>query len=374
MASAANVFHLAVKELRSLWHDTAMLMLMVFAFTASIYTAASSIPETLHRAPLAIVDEDHSALSARIHAAFAPPYFLPPPLISQAEVDPALDAGRYTFVLDIPPNFQRDVVGGRQPVLQLNVDATRMSQAFTGSGYVQAIVNGEIAEFLLSHRTQQTLPVNLAIRNRFNPTLSQSWFGAIAELINNITMLGIVLTGAALIREREHGTIEHLLAMPVTPFEIMAAKVLSMGFVVLLASTLSLIIVVHGLLAVPLLGSPWLFVGGAALQMFAVTSIGIFIGTVARSMPQMGLLLILVLLPLEMLSGGMTPQESMPKLIRIVMLAAPTTHFVNLSQAILFRGAGLDVVWPSLLAIATIGTIFFLIALALLRWTIGRMT
>jgi ABC-2 type transport system permease protein len=373
MASAANIWHLGVKELRSLWHDTAMLALMVFAFTVSIYTAASGIPETLHRAPLAVVDEDHSPLSARIDAAFGPPYFLPAPLINLSEVDPALDAGRYTFVLDIPPNFQRDVLAGRQPALQLNVDATRMSQAFTGSGYVQAIVNGEIAEFLARHRAAPTASVELALRNRFNPALVQSWFGAIVELINNITMLGIVLTSAALIREREHGTVEHLLAMPVTPFEIMAAKVWSMGLVVLLASSLSLSLVVHGLLAVPLPDSVPLFLAGAALQMFAVTSIGIFMGTVARSMPQMGLLLILVLLPLEMLSGGTTPQESMPELVRTVMLAAPTTHFVALSQAILFRGAGFDVVWPSFAAIAAIGAAFFLIALALLRRTIGAM-
>lgn len=371
--SAANIWHLGVKELRSLWHDTAMLVLMVFAFTVSIYTAASGVPETLHRAPLAIVDEDHSPLSARIDAAFGPPYFLPAPLIAQSEVDPALDAGRYTFVLDIPPNFQRDVLAGRQPALQLNVDATRMAQAFTGSGYVQAIVNGEIAEYLARHRAQPVPAVELVQRNRFNPALVQSWFGAIVELINNITMLGIVLTSAALIREREHGTVEHLLAMPVTPFEIMAAKVWSMGLVVLLASSLSLVVVVHGLLAVPLPDSVPLFLIGAALQMFAVTSIGIFMGTVARSMPQMGLLLILVLLPLEMLSGGTTPQESMPELVRTVMLAAPTTHFVALSQAVLFRGAGLDAVWPSLLAIAAIGGLFFLIALALLRRTIGAM-
>ncbi len=373
LSSAANIWHLGIKELRSLWHDTAMLLLIVFAFTAQIYIAASGIPETLHRAPLAIVDEDHSPLSARIDAAFTPPYFLPATLIDLSEVDPGLDSGRYTFVLDIPPNFQRDLLAGRQPALQLNVDATRMAQAFNGGGYVQAIVNGEIAEFLARHRAVPAAPVELALRHRFNPAQVRSWFGAIVELINGITTLGIVLTGAALIREREHGTIEHLLAMPVTPFEIMAAKVWSMGLVVLLASSLSLFFIVHSLLAVPLPDSVPLFLVGAALQLFAVTSMGIFMGTVARSMPQMGLLLMLVLLPLQMLSGGVTPQESMPEAVRIVMLAAPTTHFVSLSQAILFRGAGFDVVWPSFLAIAAIGGAFFLIALALLRRTIGTM-
>lgn len=372
MARAANVWTLGVKELRSLVHDPAMLVLMVFAFTVSIYTAATGIPETLHKAPLAIIDQDHSQLSGRIDLAFSEPYFLPVPLIQPDAGDRGLDSGRYTFVLHIPPHFERDVVAGRGPNVQLDVDATRMTQAFTGSAYVQAIVQGEIAEFLSHRRQDAAAPVNLALRNRFNPMLTQSWFGAIVELINNITMLGIVLTSAALIREREHGTIEHLLAMPVTPLEIMSAKVWSMGLVVLVTSSASLLLVVHGLLAVPLPGPVPLFLFGAALQMFAVTSIGIFMGTVARSMPQMGLLLILVLLPLEMLSGGSTPRESMPEAVRTLMLAAPTTHFVSLSQAILFRGAGFDVVWPSFLAIMVIGAVFFLVALALLRRSIAR--
>jgi ABC-2 type transport system permease protein len=186
-------------------------------------------------------------------------------------------------------------------------------------------------------------------------------------------MLSIVLTGTALIREREHGTIEHLLVMPVTPLEIMASKVWSMGLVVLIACAFSMVIVVQGFLSVPIQGSLLLFLGGTALHLFAATSIGIFMGTIARSMPQFGLLLMLVLLPLQMLSGGMTPRESMPEWVQNVMLAAPNTHFVMLAQGILYRGAGLDVVWPHFLALALIGTVFFSIALARFRKTIGTM-
>ncbi len=376
MARLSNIWNLGLKELRSLRHDRAMLVLIVFAFTAAIYSAATGTPESLHRAPLTIVDEDHSPLSQRLHEAFGPPYFLPPPAISLRDVDAAMDAGRYTFVLDIPPHFERDLLGGRQPQLQLSVDATRMAQAFTGGAYVQAICEGEIAEFLQRHRVADTTldaPARLVLRNRFNPELRPAWFGAVAELINNVTMLGIVLTGAALLREREHGSIEHLLAMPLSPFEIMAAKVWSMGLVVLLGCCASLWLVVHGLIGLPLPRSTWVFVLGAALQMFAVTSMGIALGTLARSMPQMGLLLILVLLPLEMLSGASTPRESMPEAVRLLMLAAPTTHFVSLSQATLFRGAGLRVVWPQLLAIAGIGAALFTLALARLRSAIGAM-
>lgn len=368
---AGHVLQLGVKELRSLYRDPMMLFLIAYSFTFAIYAAATAMPESLTRAAIAIVDEDRSALSARIVGAFYPPSFLPPVLIDRHQMDARMDAGLDTFALDIPPGFQRDVLRGREPVIQLNVDATRTSQALTGSGYIQTIVATEIREFLAGEREEPRLPVELTLRARFNPELNRSWFGAVVQVINQVTMLSIVLTGAALIREREHGTIEHLLVMPVTPFEIMTAKVWAMGLVVLTACALSLAFVVQGLLEVPLGGSVPLFLAGAAMHLFATTSLGIFLATVGRSMPQFGLLLILVMMPLQMLSGGTTPRESMPELVQTVMLAAPTTHFVMLGQAILYRGAGLDVVWPNFLALLGIGSAFFGVALARFRRAIG---
>ena len=371
--AAANVLYLGIKELRSLWRDPVMLALIVYAFTFSIYAAATAQPESLHKAPIAIVDEDRSPRSGRIAAAFFPPHFLAPRMITTAEMDARMDAGLDTFALDIPPDFQRDLLAGRRPVLQLNVDATRMSQAFTGTAYVQTMVSDEVEAYERRHHGSTSQAVELAMRVRFNPELSKSWFGAIMEVINNVTMLSIVLTGAALIREREHGTIEHLLVMPVTPLEIMLAKVWSMGLVVLVACALSLLIMVRGVLAVPVAGSLALFLAGTALHLFATTSMGIFVGTVARSKPQFGLLLMLVLLPLQMLSGGTTPRESMPEPVQYLMMAAPTTHFVMLAQAILYRDAGLETVWPQLLFIVAIGTALFGFSLARFRRSIGTM-
>lgn len=368
-----NIFHLGIKELRSLGRDRLMLILILFSFTGQVYLAATRIPESLHKAPIVIVDDDRSPLSARIIGAFYPPYFLVPEMIERYATDPGMDLGKYTFVLDIPPDFQRDVLAGRQPAIQLNVDATRMSQAFIGNNYVQHIVTGEVAAFIQGHRAMVTLPAELEVRMHFNPNLSSVWFGSVMEVINSITLLSIVLTGAALIRERERGTIEHLLVMPLTPFEIMLAKVWSMGLVVAMVATASLILVVQDLLGVPIEGSLGLFTGGMALHLFAATSMGIFLGTVARSMPQMGLLVVITLLPLQMLSGGITPRESMPELVQHVMLAAPTTHFVSLAQAILYRGAGFSIVWPDFLALAVIGGTFFLLALARFRQTISTM-
>ena len=373
MINRKNVFRLGVKELWSLVRDPIMLVLIVFFFTVSIYAAATAMPESLNNAPIAIVDEDGSPLSARIIASFYPPHFKTPVMVSLADIDPGMDKGEYTFVLDISPGFQRDVLAGRVPAIQLNVDATLMSQAFTGNGYIQQIVASEVNDFAQRYHSVAVPPVDLALRMRFNPNLEQAWFGSLMEIINNVTMLSIILTGAALIREREHGTLEHLLVMPVTPAEIMLAKVWSMGLVVLLAAMVSLVFIVQGALHVSIQGSIALFMLAAALHLFATTSMGIFLATLARSMPQFGMLLVLVLLPLQMLSGGATPRESMPALVQNIMLAAPTTYFVSAGQAILYRGAGIDVVWPQFLAITAIGGILFFAALARFRKTISQM-
>ncbi len=362
-----NILQLGIKELRGLLRDPVLLLLIAYSFSISIYTGASAMPETLSRAAIAIVDEDRSPVSGRIALAFYPPYFVVPRLISAAEMDSRMDAGLDTFALDIPPNFQRDLLAGRSPTIQLNVDATRMTQAFTGAGHIQSIVTSEVNEFLGRYRSGGTLPVDLALRARFNQQLNKSWFGAISNVISSITMLSIVLTGAALIREREHGTIEHLLVMPVGPVEIMLSKIWSMALVVLLASSFAILVVVKGLLAIPIEGSIALFLLGTALQLFATTCMGIFLATVAGSMPQFGMLLMLVLLPLQVLSGGVTPRESMPEVIQVIMLAAPNTHFVILAQAVLFRGAGLGIVWPQLLALLGIGAALFYFSLRRFR-------
>lgn len=367
MPSLSNILQLGIKELRSLYHDPALLLLIVFSFTLGVYSAATSVPESPHRATIGVIDEDQSQVSTRIINAFQMPYFLKPVAIDYAQIDHGMDAGVYTFTLNIPPRFQQDLLAGRHPTVQVNVDATQISQAFTGAGHIQQIIGSEVGEFLKRYRSVDAEEVTQVVHMAFNPNLVSSWFGAINEVVNQITMLSIILTGAALIREREHGTIEHLLVMPVTPFEIMVAKVWSMGLVVLVAAAFSVRFIIEQWLQIPINGSLTLFLVGGALHLFATTSIGIFFGTVARSMPQLGLLIILTLIPLQILSGGMTPRESMPEAVQKIMLIAPTTHFVELSQAILFRGASMSIVWPQMLALTAIGSVFFFVALSRLR-------
>ena len=366
MRKTENIFWLGIKELRSFLHDFVLLGLVIYAFSFAVIMQARSNSQELNNASIGIVDEDHSELSYRIAHAFLPPYFQPPQLIAERDIVPLMNRGRYTFVVDIPPNFQRDVLGGRQPALQINVDATAMVQAGLGSGYAQQIITTEITDFLSHSEGVPLSPVNLDVRIAFNPNITTAWFTCVMGIINNVTMLAIILAGAAIIREREHGTMDHLLVMPLTPFEIAMSKVWANGLVITVAVGLSLYIVVRTILGIPIAGSIPLFMVGVVIYLFFATAIGIFLGTVARSMPQLGLLYMLVYMPMNMLSGSNTPLESMPAWLATVMQASPSTHFVSFAQSILYRGAGIDVVWPQFLVVALIGGLFF--GLAILRF------
>lgn len=363
MRTIANIFWLGTKELRSFLHDFVLLGLVVYAFSLAIMAQAGSYSQEVHNASVAIVDEDHSELSRRIAHAFLPPYFQPPQYVAESDIVPLMNLGKYTFVIDIPPNFERDVLGGRNPALQANVDATVMVQAGLGSGYAQQIITTEIQDFLSHEEGTPLSSVNLDVRVAFNPNVTTAWFTTVMGIINNVTMLAIILAGAAIVRERERGTLDHLLVMPLTPFEIAMSKVWANGLVITVAVGLSLYFVVRGMLGVPIAGSIPLFMVGVVIYLFFACAIGIFLGTVARSMPQLGLLYMLVYMPMNMLSGSNTPLESMPPWLAAAMEASPSTHFVSFAQAILYRGAGIDVVWPQFLLVAAIGGVFFVLSI-----------
>ena len=366
MQKITNIFWLGTKELRSFLHDYVLLGLVIYAFSFAVITQAQSNSQELHNASLGIVDEDNSELSRRIVHAFLPPYFKPPQPIAERDIVPLMNAGKYTFVVDMPPNFQRDVLAGRQPAIQVDVDATAMVQAGLGAGDAQQIITTEIGDFLSHTEGTPLSPVNLVVQIAFNPNVTTAWFSSVMGIINSVTMLAIILSGAAIVREREHGTMDHLLVMPLTPFEIAMSKVWANGLVITVSVGLSLYIVVRLILGIPIAGSIPLFMVGVVIYLFFATAIGIFLGTVARSMPQLGLLYMLVYMPMNMLSGSNTPLESMPPWLATVMQASPSTHFVSFAQSILYRGAGLDVVWPQFVAVALVGGLFF--GLALLRF------
>lgn len=370
--SLKNIWDLGVKELFGLLRNPLMLLLIAYSFTLNIKSTASSAKDAINDIAIAIVDEDHSVLSRRICDAFLPPFFKRAEVIQAYEVDRVQNEGLYTFVLTLPLGMERDILKHRKPSVRLDIDATQNAVAYSGAGAVESIVTSEIRRHISRENVPEEKFIELETRNRYNPNLTQKWYEAVIGLVRIIAMLSIILTGSALINEREHGTMEHLLVMPVSPFEIIVSKIWAMSAVVLVTVTISVYLVIHLWLGVPIEGSVPLFLVGVAFALFAINSLGIYLATVANSMPQLGMLVILVLLPMSMLSGSSTPLESMPPFIRKCALFLPTTHFNMLSRDIFFRGAGLEVVWKSFLALFLIGLVLFLLSLFRFRKSVSN--
>jgi ABC-2 type transport system permease protein len=358
-----NIFRLVIKELRSIRADPTMLILVVYAFTISVNTVATGAVTEATNLSVGIVDEDHSDLSRSIAEGLRRPTFQPPVQITASQIEPMMDQGKLLFVVEIPPKFESDIRAQRKTGIQINVDATAVAQAGNGANYLRTAIANEIQSFISGRDASRAAPINLVVRAAFNPNLKTAWFTAMTQVINQITLLTVILTGAALIREREQGTVEHLLVMPVVPTEIMLAKMIANGLVILVAATLSLQFVVHWWIGSPINGSLLLFVLGAAIYALVVAALGIMLGTLATTMGQFGLLAMPVLMVTQLLSGSSTPMESMPVWLQYVMQTiSPTPHFVAFSQAVLFRGADLTLVWRPMVAMLIIGTVYFIVA------------
>ena len=371
MSSLRNILWLGLKEIRSLVSDTTMMLFVVYAFTLAIYSQATGTSNDVNNASIAFADEDGSTLSHELTSAFFPPRFQNPVPIRTHEIEDAMDRGRFMFVVTIPPDFEHDLRAGRHPDIQLSIDATAMQQAGIGAGYIKHIIAQQVSTFLERADLPSSEAANLVVRKLFNPNGVSAWFTSVVAIINQLTLLTIVLTGAAVIREREHGTLEHLLVMPLTAFEIAMAKVWANGLVILVATGMSLYLIVQTALDVPFAGSHALWFGGVVLYLFFATALGIFLGTISRSMAQFALLIILVVVVLQLLSGGSTPVESQPAWLQAITYFLPTRHFVSFSQVIIYRGGGFSAVWRHFAVVAAVGLAFFVYSLSLFRRSIA---
>ncbi|SNS51482.1 ABC transporter permease [Antarctobacter heliothermus] len=373
MRRIGNVFWLMGKELRVLWRDLVLLLLVVYSFGPGMYIESSGAggSGTINNTAVTFVDEDRSSLSRALQTALFPPMFLPPNEARPDEVERMLDWGETTFVVVVPAGFEADVRAGRTPTLQVNIDATKTMQASVGTGYLTAILTAEVQRFAARTDLAASPLLDLVVRRAYNPAGNNVWLSAISGLLNQLSMLTIVLTGAALIREREHGTIEHLMVMPISAVEIALAKISANALVIFVAFVFSLFVVVQGALDIPFAGSETLLMAGTLIYLFAAASIGILLGIVARTMAQLALLIMLVIMPIMILSGGMTPIESQPIWLQPITFLLPSRHYMEFAQAITYRGADFAIVWSSFLWTFLLGALFLGVSLILFRRSVS---
>jgi len=367
-----NVIYLSGKELRSLFSDPVLVVLIIYMFTIAVYTVANSITLEVKNASAAIVDHDHSALSYRLQQSLIAPNFRKVHTINANQADRLMDTGEYTFILDIPPNYERDVLAGNNPSIQLLSDATAMTQAAIGTYYISQIFRGEMNDFLHMSDNNDIL-IKPTINVLYNPNFSSSWFMGGMNIVGYLNLLTVLLVGAAVIRERERGTLEHILVMPVRSSEIAIAKILANELVLLTVVAFSLYFVVHKIIGTPLPpGAFSLYLLGAAVFIFTIASLGIMLAIFAPTMPQFGLLVLPVYIVMYMLSGTMSPVDNMPEIVQQLTQLSPTTIFGAYAQDVLFRGAGIDLVWDKLIKIAALGALFLSVALAQFKSMLSR--
>lgn len=362
-----NVGFLSIKEFKSVISDITLMGLVIAVFTVAVYSVSKGITTEVKNASVGVIDHDHSALSYNIRDAIMLPYFKPPVEISDQERDSVLDHGTHVFVLDIPVNFAKDVLAGKSPQVHIWADATAATLAGIGSAYIEQIVQSQVQEFLQQEAWQDRMPVQVVTSTMYNPNGNTVWFIGVMQVVSNVTLLTMILVGAAIIREREHGTMEHLLVMPVRASEIAIAKILTNSMMIMVAALLSLWLVVHLGLGVPIIGSVWLFSLGLAVYLFTVSSLGVWLATLAPTMPQFGLLCIPIYIVSRLLSGAETPLESMPETVQKITFFSPTTQFVEYAQDILFRNADFSIVWTSLAILSLMGVLFLILALSRFR-------
>lgn len=366
------------KEMLQFLRDPIMMLILFYAFVMGVRNAGTSVSMQIQHAPIAFIDNDGSRASRELINNFHEPWFTSHGVLSGArEGRMMLDSGKVLAVLDIPPQFERTLLRGDPAPIQLQLDGCNSSVAQILDGYVGQVV-GPLSRRLglLSQGiafTPTTQPPGLGDDHRiwFNPNLEDSWFQSVTQLIQVTTMLALLLPAAAMVREKERGTIEQLTVSPLSPLQIILPKVISMTAVIIVGSCLSLFIVIGPMFHVPMKGSLALFFALTAVYVFAMTGIGVFIASVSRNLAQVGLLSMLLLTPMIYLSGKFTPPEAMPSALLAVMYIQPTHYYLDMVFGILLKGAGVRILWESILIMSGIGGIIFIAAMLNFRRRMG---
>lgn len=354
------------KEMLQLFRDVPIVAFLVYSFTLAIYITGNGIRSQLHDASLLVHDADHSVSSRELIHRFQAPFFrLSGEVIDSREALRQLDRGTAIALLEIPPRFHEQLVTGEPTAVQLLVDTTNSPNGLSAAGYAARIVARFGQEMALNRvgsgdESSQDLPLILSDhRVWYNQDQNEAWFECISHLLRQITVFALLLPAAALVREKERGTVEQLLVSPLSPFQIMASKVLAMTVVILSATAIGLFGIMQPVFGVPIRGSIWLFFTLTALFVVTTACMGLAGATLARNQGQVGMMTLLVAAPMLMLSGITAPMEAMPVWVRYLMALSPLRYYIEIANGILLKGAGLNILWDSVLAMAALGAVLF---------------
>ena len=350
------------KEMIQLSRDLPIGLLLVYSFTLAVYIAGNGIQSQLHNASLLVQDNDHSFSSRELIHKFKAPFFrMKGEITDPREGLHSLDQGNAMAVLEIPPRFHEQLIAGEPTAVQFLVDTTNAPQGLSAASYAVRIA-AQFEQETVRRRSggaetaSQHLPVIVSDhRVWYNPDQNDAWFESISHLLRQITIFAILLPAAALVREKERGTVEQLLVSPLTPFQIMLPKVLAMTVVIVCATAVALFGIMRPAFGVPMKGSMLLFFSLTALFVFSTAGMGLAAATVTRNQAQVGMMTLLVVAPMMLLSGLVAPLEALPAWTRNLMMLSPLRYFIEIANGILLKGSDLSILWDSVLAMVLLG-------------------
>ncbi|MFP3867153.1 MAG: ABC transporter permease [Desulfobacteraceae bacterium] len=354
------------KEYLQFFRDRALIYIVLYVFTVEIYVAGTGFNIEVRNYPTAVYDRDNTQISVQLAEKFRMPYFRVTHLVhSDPEMEALLDEGTVSLVLVIPHGFARSLAERNQAEVQAIADGTLSNTALLALGYASQIAQEFALE--LGERLGRVVPgtehlrpqVQLKPRVAYNPNQKAEWFASLIELFSVITLVAILLPAAAMVREKERGTIEQLLVTPITPVEIMLAKVISMASMVLVASALSLFLVIYPIFGLPWRGNLLLYTVATALYVFSATGVGLLIATVCRTLPQTILFLLMIVPPILFLSGSWTPEEALPTWMQMVTYLSPLKYYLTIAYGILLKGATFLQLWPQFVGLSVLGLLLF---------------
>jgi ABC-2 type transport system permease protein len=362
------------KEFLQFSRDWVILLILLYSFTCDIYLATKGFNLEVRRTPLVVYDLDRSQKSQELVEMFRLPHFHRVAFSHrEGEVRELLDRGKASMALVIPAHFAHLLAEGRQATIQLIVDGTHSNSALIAMGYAARIIesfsrNIVLKEYGLTERGLQLFPhVDLRYRVWFNPNLKSEYFMGLTELFSVITMLSILLPAAALVREKEYGTIEQLLVTPLLPYEIMLAKIIPMGAITFLATFIAIFSVLKPIFGIPILGNLWLFLLATLVFVFTSSGLGLFLASVTRSLSEVILLVLLIMTPVLFLSGSWTPIEAMPFWMKKVTYLSPLRYFLEIGFSVFLKGVGFHGLWKEFAGLLALGGLAFFLGMVKFR-------
>ncbi len=341
------------KELLAFIRSWQLVLVVLYSFTMNVYISGSGIEIKPRNVAVGYVDDTGGGISRKILARLHAPEFLPPrrfasqEALSRAIYDKEIIVG-IVFEDDFETSWRR----GEGARLNLLLDATAASQAYTTLSYLQNI----LLEF-----SSLRFPIEIASHKLFNPNADNHTFMALTELLSITTMLTVILTAVVFVREKEQGTWDIMLLMPVDPRLVILAKSFSQVLIVMGGIIISLGFIVLGIFSTPLNGSFAAFLLLSFFYVCASAGIGLFIAAIARDVMQVAQLSIIVMMPLIFLSGAWTPIYAMHPALQVLSLASPLRYYIEGTESIFYRGSGWIDLWPYFLGVIVVGGIMYAI-------------